>query len=133
MTEAEVIREMREYLEGLFPRSCPNCQRRFGSLREYLQVTTHQGDPIPYDAQAGDWQPFKPVGTVTLANCPCGSTLALSSNQMPLPRLWRLLNWARTETRRRNLTPQQLLTYLREEICKQVQAPDSLEENQDGG
>jgi hypothetical protein len=122
MTEAEVIRAMREYLEGLFPRNCPNCKRRFASLREYLQVTAHQGLPIPYDAQAGDWQPLKPVGTITMANCPCGSTLALSSNEMPLPQLWRLLNWARIETKRRNMNPQQLLAYLRDEICKQVLA-----------
>lgn len=122
MTEAEVIHEMRQYLEGLFPRRCANCHREFANLREFLLVTTPQGDPIPYDAMAGDWQPLKPVGTVTLANCPCGSTLALSSNQMPLPRLWRLLNWARTETRRRNLTPQALLCDLREQITKQVLA-----------
>jgi hypothetical protein len=122
MTEADVIRAMREHLEGLFPRTCPNCQRRFATLREYLQVTTHQGPPIPYDAQADNWQPIKPLGTVTLSNCPCGSTLALSSNGMPLPRLWRLLNWARTETQRRNLSPQALLAYLRDEICKQVLA-----------
>jgi len=122
MTEAEVIGEMRKYLEGLFPRNCLNCQRQFANLREYLQVTTHQGLPVPYDAQAGDWQPLRPVGTVTMSNCPCGSTLVLTSNKMSLPRLWRLLNWARTETRRRNMTPQELLAYLRDEICKQVLA-----------
>jgi len=134
MTEAEVINAMREHLEGRFPKTCPNCQRTFATLREYLQVTTHQGLPIPYDAMAGDWQPFKPIGTVTLSNCPCGSTLALSSNGMPLPQLWRLLNWARTETRRRGMTPQELLTYLREEICKHVLAepgPDN-EHGSDG-
>ncbi|MGA2246864.1 MAG: hypothetical protein ABSH48_17870 [Verrucomicrobiota bacterium] len=134
MTEADVIREMREYLESLFPRNCPNCQRRFESLREYLQITTHQGLPIPYDVQAGDWQPSKPVGTVTMSNCPCGTTLALSSNELRLPRLWRLLNWARTETRRRNLTPQELLTHLRDEICKQVLGePDPGGKTQGGG
>lgn len=122
MTEAEVIRAMRNHLESLFPKTCTNCQRTFAHLREYLMVTTHQGPPIPYDAQAGDWQPLRPLGTVTLANCPCGSTLALSSHGMSLPQVWRLLNWARIETKRRNMTPQQLLTHLRDEICKQVLA-----------
>ena len=65
---------------------------------------------------------MKPVGTVTLANCPCGNTLALSSEGMPLIRLWQLLNWPRIECQRRNMSPQALLTFLREEICKQVLA-----------
>ena len=122
MTEADVIRAMREHLEGLFPKTCPNCQRTYATLREYLQLTTFQGLPVPYDAMAGDWQPTKPVGTITLANCPCGSTLALSSQGMPLLHLWRLLHWAKTETKRRGISPQELLTHLRTEICKQVLA-----------
>ena len=122
MTEADVIRAMRKHLEGLFPKTCPNCQRKFATLREYLQVTDHQGRPISYDAEFDDWQPMEPVGTVTLANCPCGSTLALSSQGMSLLQLWRLLNWARIETKRRGMSPQELLGYLRDEICKQVLA-----------
>jgi hypothetical protein len=122
MTEPDVIRAMRGHLEGQFPKTCPNCQRPFATLRDYLANTTHQGPPIPYDAQAGDWQPLKPVGTVTFANCPCGSTLALSSQGMPLPQLWRLLNWGRTESERRGISPQALLADLREKICKQVLA-----------
>jgi hypothetical protein len=130
MTEAEVIQVMREHLEGHFPKTCFNCQRQFATLREYLQLTTHQGPPVPYDAMAGNWQPSKPIGTVTLANCPCGSTLVLSSHGMPLMQLWRLLNWARAETKRRGMSPQKLLDYLRDEICKQVLAdgkPEAVE------
>ena len=125
MTEAEVIRAMREHLEGLFPKVCPTCKRRFATLREYLLLTKHLGSAIPYDADAGDWKPLEPMGTVTCANCPCGNTLALTSTGMPLRRLWALLNWARIETKKRRLTPQELLNYLRDEICKQVlNAPD---------
>jgi hypothetical protein len=113
---------MREHLEGLFPRTCSNCGRNFATLREFLQVTTHQGQPISYDAQAGNWQPQKPTGTMTFVNCSCGTTLALSSEGMPLPQLWRLLNWAKIETNRRGISSQALLSYLRDEICKQVLA-----------
>jgi hypothetical protein len=120
MTEADVIQAMRAHLEGLFPKTCPNCRRIYVNLREYLQVTTHLGPPMPYDAQNGDWQPLKPAGTMTFANCPCGSTLALSSNGMPLVQLWRLLRWAKTETARRGMSPQELLSYLRDEISRQV-------------
>ena len=122
MTEAEVVRLMREHLEGLFPKVCANCQRRFATLREYLLTTTHLGPAMPYDADMGNWNPLQPVGTVTYANCPCGTTLALSSEGMPLLQLWRLLRWARAETHRRGISPQELLGYLRDEICKQVLA-----------
>ena len=122
MTESDVIRAMREYLEGLFPKSCPSCRRTFATLREYLSATKHQGPPMPYDAELGDWNPLRPVGTVTFSNCPCGTTLVLSSINMPLSQLWRLLSWARIETRRRGMSPQELLSYLRDEICKQVLA-----------
>src|ERR1700728_1462193 len=99
MTEAEVIKAMREHLEGLFPKVCPNCKRRFATLREYLLNTEHLGSAIPYDAEEGDWKPLHPLGTVTYANCRCGTTIALSSDGMPLLKLWRLLNWARITTK----------------------------------
>jgi hypothetical protein len=122
MTEAEVVRIMREHLEGLFPKVCPTCSLRFATLREYLLITTHLGPAIPYDVELGDWKPLRPLGTMTYANCPCGTTLALTSQGMPLSQLWSLLAWARLETSRRGLSPQELLNYLREEICKQVLA-----------
>jgi hypothetical protein len=122
MTEAEVIRIMRAHLEGLFPKVCPNCNRRFATLREYLQVTRHVGPAMPYDAELDDWNPMQPVGTVTLANCPCGNTLSLSSDGMALLQLWSLLNWARRETKRRRMSPRELLNHLRAEISRQVLA-----------
>jgi hypothetical protein len=122
MTEAEVVRIMREHLEGLFPKVCPTCYRRFATLREYLLTTTHLGPAIPYDVELGDWKPLRPLGTMTYANCPCGTTLALTSQGMPLSQLWSLLGWAKLETQRRGVSPNELLNYLREEICKQVLA-----------
>jgi hypothetical protein len=127
MTEAEVVRQMRAHLESQFPKVCPNCERRFETLREYLQVTTNLGSAMPYDAEMDDWNPVDPAGTVAYTNCPCGTTLALTSHGMPLHRLWPLLNWARIETKKRGMTPRELLDYLRDEICKQVLAtpPDT--------
>lgn len=128
MTEAQVIRHMRQHLEGLFPKPCLNCKRVFGTLREYLLDTEHLGPAIPYDPENGDWRPVKPMGVFTFATCPCGTTLALSSEGMRLPLLWSLLGWARVETIRRRQTPQELLNYLREEICKEVLADRALED-----
>jgi hypothetical protein len=42
---------------------------------------------------------------------------ALTSDGMPLLRLWSLLGWAKVETKKRGMTPKELLNYLREEIC----------------
>lgn len=122
MKEDDVIRMMREHLEGLFPKSCGNCGRRFATLREYLLVTEHKGSAMPYDADFGDWKPLKPLGTFTYASCPCGNPVALSSRGMPLSQLWPLLAWAKLETKKRGMSPQELLNYLRDEICKQVLA-----------
>jgi len=122
MTEAEVVRIMRQHLEGLFPKACPNCHRSFCTLREYLLTTTHVGPAMPYDAERDDWKPLRPLGTMTYANCPCGNTRVLSSHGMSLAQLWPLLNWARLETKKRGVSAQELLNYLRDAICKQVLA-----------
>ena len=122
MIEAEVVTAMREHLEKQFPKVCSNCKHCYETFREYVANTTHVGPPMSYDVQLGQWNPLKPLGTITYSNCGCGNTLALSSHGMLLLRLWALLNWARIETQKRGQSPQELLTYLREEICKQVLA-----------
>ncbi|MGA3171527.1 MAG: hypothetical protein ABSE62_10990 [Chthoniobacteraceae bacterium] len=122
MTEAKVIAAMRRHLESQFLKVCPTCNRAFATLRQYLEITALQGPAMPYDAEAGDWNPVRPMGTATYSNCPCGSTLALTSDGMPLLQLWSLLNWARAETQRRGMTPQELLNYLRQQIVRQVLA-----------
>jgi len=113
---------MRQHLEAQFPGCCTNCNRPFATLRDYLLITEQVGSAIPYDVELGDWQPLQPLGTMTFANCPCGSTLALSSDGMPLLQLWSLLSWAKSETKKRGMTPKELLNYLRDEISKQVLA-----------
>ena len=120
LTEASVIRRMRTHLEGQFPKACNNCRRRYGTLREYLLVTKHLGSAMSYDADRGNWLPVKPMGTVTYATCPCGSTLVLSSKGMALHLYWALLMWARDEVQARKVTPQQLLDHLCERIYRQV-------------
>ncbi len=120
MTEAEVLSAMREHLENLFPKNCPNCERRFPTLREYLKNTSPLGQAIPFDAERGDWHPVKPRGSVAFFVCSCNSTMALSSDGMPLERLWSLMDWAKIETERRGVSPRQLLNYLRDELCKQI-------------
>jgi len=120
MTEVEVIRAIRQHLEGQFPKVCSVCKRSYGDFREFLLITTPVGSTMSYDAELNDWNPAQPLGTAEYANCPCGNTLVLSSQGMRLVRLWRLMNWARMETRRRGQTVEELLNHLRKEIRKQV-------------
>lgn len=120
MTEKEAIEIIQNYINTQFPKDCPKCGRRYNSLREYLQNTTHQGDPISYDAEDGDWKPKKPIGTFSLANCQCGTTLSVDSSEMKLGTMWRLLFWTRVETLKRGMSMRELLSHLRQEIDKKV-------------
>ena len=121
-SEADLVDQLRVYLDGLFPKTCNGCSHQYESLREYLQTTTTLGQVMSYDVDMGDWHPLKPIGTLTLANCRCGNTLALSSSQMPLPQLWLLLAWVHRQMESRQETPEEILTYLRTEITRQVLA-----------
>jgi len=120
MTEAEVVQTVREYFESLFPKVCANCNRRFATLRDYILTTKRIGRTISYDAELKDWNTKQPIGSVAHANCPCGSTLGLSTDEMALPQRLALLNWVRIETGRRGVSPSELLEYLRDEVRKQV-------------
>ena len=122
MTEVEVIKVMRAHLEAQFPKVCGRCNYRFATLREYMLITKPRGSAIPYDADVGDWHPLHPWGVYTFAGCPCGNIHSLSSQGLPISELWALLNWAQFETYRRQMTPRELLNYLRDEISKQVLA-----------
>jgi hypothetical protein len=122
MTEARAIETMIAHLQGLFPKTCPNCGRRFVTLRDFILNTTPIGKPIAHDLEMGELNPLHPIGAVAVSNCPCGTSLALTSEGMPLFRFWGLLLWAKRETQRRGQTPQELLQYVRGEIRKQVLA-----------
>jgi hypothetical protein len=120
MTEGEAIQAVRQHFESLFPKVCPNCGRRFATLREYILTTTRTGSAVSYDADLGDWNPSTPLGSQALANCSCGSTLALTTDGMALPRRLELLGWVRSETERRGVGSSAVLERLRDGLRKQV-------------
>jgi hypothetical protein len=119
MNENDVVRIVRAYIEGLFPKTCPNCGRRFTSLRNYLETTTHVASPIVYD-DLREGVPDKPLGPMSLANCTCGTTLTVSSSGIPTAQLIVLLTWARAESRKRSITVRELLRHIRDRIDQQV-------------
>jgi hypothetical protein len=102
--------------------TCANCGRGFATLREYVLVTKRVGPVLSYDAEMGDWHPAELIGSAAHANCPCGTTLTLGTEGMPLPRRRALLDWVRVETRRRGVSASALLDALRDEVRRQVLA-----------
>jgi hypothetical protein len=124
MTEDDVVRIVRLYLESLFPKTCARCGRRFGSLREYLEATSHLSTPILYDDIAGKI-PLDPFGPMSFANCACGTTLAVDSRGIPRWQLVELLTWAKSETARRSIDIRELLRHIRDRIDEQVRCHES--------
>ena len=122
LTDDEMIRINYEHYAGLFPRTCASCGRTFASLREYIQLTQRIGATISYDAELGEWKTTKPLGAAALSNCPCGSTLALTTEGLPLETIQAMLEWIRVETAKRRQTPEQLLDYIRNEVRKRALA-----------
>jgi len=114
LDRSEVVRIIGAHLEALFPRNCPKCGTRFADLADYLRVTKHLGEPVTFD----DVQdlPTSPLGTMSLANCSCGTTLSLGSKGMPAETLLQLMRWARDEAGRRGITIGRLLAEVRDEI-----------------
>lgn len=124
-TAAKIIRRL---IDRQFPKVCSNCDRHFSTLKEYLQETTHLGKPVSYDADMGKLQPEKPMGTLSYAKCPCGNTLVIGSNGIGMITMWRLLLFARQETRRRGISTGDLLDHLRDKIDRQVLSEEGTED-----
>lgn len=122
MTEEEFIRLNYDHYSGLFPKNCAACGRRFATLRDYILATRPVGATISYDAELGEWRPAQPLGAAALANCPCGSTVALTTDGIPLADIQRMLEWMKVETARRGITAEALLGLVRLEIRKRALA-----------
>ena len=80
------------------------------------------GKLVSRDLELGDLKPLHPTGAVAVSSCGCGYPLTLTSAGMPLAQYWEFLIWADRETKRRGVTPQELLQYLRAEVRKQALA-----------
>ena len=122
MIEAEAIHLVRQHFESLFPKTCANCGHQYATLRDYILNTKRLGGALSYDAEDGDWSTPEPVGSQALANCACGSTLALTTDGMALPSRLALLEWLKAETHRRGVSSSALLETMRDVIRQQVVA-----------
>ena len=123
MTEDDVVRIVRSYIEGLFPKVCPKCGRRFDSLREYLRSTTHLGSPNLYEAP-GNEMSANPLGPIAHATCLCGNTLTIGSEGIPKAQLVELIQWAKADSHRRSIGMNEVLRQLRDRIDEEVLRDD---------
>ena len=94
LSDVEVVGIVRKHIESKFPKECAVCGRRFASLAEYLRGTKHVGDPVSGDS-IDKPLPTRPVGTISFASCPCGSTLVISSAGLDVFTMRNLMKWAR--------------------------------------
>jgi len=120
MNKAKANKLTRKYIESQFPRTCSNCGRTFQTLFDYLIKTRHLGDPIAYDEDALKVDGQNLTGVVSYANCVCGSTLTITSQAMDFLTYWRLMFWAKMESRKHKITISKLLRQVRKDIDDQV-------------
>jgi hypothetical protein len=119
VTEDDAIRIVRSYIEGLFPKVCANCGRRFGSLRDYFKLTTHLGSPYLSET-AGAETSAPSLGPIAYASCVCGNTLSIGSQGLPKAQLVELMMWAKADAYSLSISTTQLLRELRDRIDHEV-------------
>jgi hypothetical protein len=119
LSDLEVVGIVRKHIESKFPKKCAVCGRRFASLAEYLRGTKHVGDPVSGDS-IDKPLPTRPVGTISFASCPCGSTLVISSAGLDVFTMRNLMKWARARAAEQRISLRQVLANLRERIDAQV-------------
>ncbi len=122
ITDEEMVRINYEHYAGLFPRACTACGKRFATLREYILATQPIGATLSYDVELGDWNTTAPLGAAALANCSCGSTLALTTAGLPLPVIQEMLEWIRVQMESRGVSQDIVLGWVRSEVRKRALA-----------
>jgi hypothetical protein len=94
-----------------FPRPCGTCGTVYPSFRAWIERTVPVGAPMPDDLEDED-----PIGLISFANCPCGSTLSLTCED-PTGAAHRAFNEAlRREAAASGRRRGELLTELRETV-----------------
>jgi len=122
MNEDEVIEALKTALEGLFPKNCTKCGRKFSTFKEFLLNTAHLGEPIFYDAVSGNTVHCPPYGIVAMFNCSCETTLAVRINELCPVTLNRLLHWVNCEAKKQGVSVDQIMAQIRVKVDNKVLA-----------
>ena len=124
VTEQAAFALIRAHVEKQFPKTCSKCACLFPTLKDYLRASTPRGTPVSYDADAGDWNPVSPIGTFSLSNCTCGTTLTLNSDGLSAWTLARLMLWARGQAKARGISFRELLGEIRNRLRSDILGED---------
>jgi len=116
LDEAEVIDVLLEYYESLFPKRCHNCGHHFESLGDYVRHTTQLGSSQSFDADNDDRDTRSPIGSSAMSNCPCGSTLALTTDDLDMDTRLQILDWVHRVVEAQGVTPTEVLDDIRLKI-----------------
>jgi hypothetical protein len=120
LTDEQVVTIVRKHIEAQFPKHCSCCGHVYETLADYLIGTTHLGEPMSADDPFEAIEPRRLIGTISFANCSCGTTLAISSRGLDVLTMWRLLQWAGASIARRHIPLSELLAELRSRIDDEV-------------
>ncbi len=118
ISEEKVINLIIKHMNSQFPKNCNNCGKIYNTYKEFLQQTIRVGNPVPHDDD--EKLPKKPIGTYTYYNCDCGTTMLLGSRGMKLATIFNLMMWGRKERKKRGISLEELLLYVRETVDNKV-------------
>lgn len=118
ISEEKAISLIIKHMNSQFPRNCKKCGKVYNTYKEFLLNTTRVGNPVPHDDD--EKLPKKPIGTYTYYNCDCGTTMLLGSRGMSLATIFNLMLWGRKERKKRGLSLEEFLLYVRETVDKKV-------------
>lgn len=121
MNEEYYIEALKTALEGMFPKICTKCGRRFSTFKEFLLNTSHLGEPIFYDAVSGNTVHCPPYGIVAMFNCSCDTTLAVRITEFPVT-INSLLRWINSDAMKQGVSVDQIMAQIREKVDNKVLA-----------
>lgn len=104
---------------GQFPKVCNTCGRRY-SAKAYVEEASQVGPITRYPLQGSDDQ-FSAV----FRNCKCGSTLMVSTEDLPVAVRESITAWAISEMESRNLTEAEVVGRVLEMLNKRMLADSS--------
>jgi hypothetical protein len=104
------------YLAGLFPKTCRRCDTTFPDYAAFVRQTEVAG-VVCYDHDVEDPDEDL-VGTLGYANCVCGNTLVLSSDQADDSKYRLMVEWMGAAAAQQGTTTRALL----EELGRRIRA-----------
>jgi hypothetical protein len=112
VTEADVVAIIRKHIEAQFPKTCSMCHRIFRTYADYVRTVTPVGAPVLFAKTRTDGETKAPLYAVGMTNCPCGTTVSISSLGMSEEPVANITRWALERAARDGTTVAQLLDRL---------------------